>query len=714
MAGSVRRFGLPIIVVTIVLPLAAGTTLLGGVADRCEEMQPIATRCGGADPPLITDQNVYQAATLPEPSPRSPYRDPVFGRCVTRLTDRTSDIATGDQSKGLKNEYSRVQSFNADESLILIRGTEATWYLYRADTLQPLGILPIQGSVDPRWDAHDPSLLYYMDETRLKVFLVQTGENAIVHEFANDFSGLPVATVWTRYEGSPSLDGRYWGFMAQDSSSKTIAFLVYDQIRDLVIAKRDMRAVPGANDVDSVTISPLGTYFVAQFAYCPAGTLGTDANPCGLMVYDAGLGSGRGLVRNIGHSDLALDAQGREVMVYQQLDTDYLSFVDLATGQSTDLWPIDFSHTPMGFHISGRGYKLPGWALVSTHDQDPVSYTWMDDQLFAMELKAGGRVARLAHHHSIVNQGGGLDYFAEPQASSNRDFTKFLFTTNWGRTGTDQVETYLVEMEPGWEGSCAVECSANVPATAKVGAATTFQGSAALTNCQGAAAYDWNFGDVTPHGSGQSTTHAYLITGTYTWTLTATADQRACATSGEVQVSQSGTCALTCSAEVPAQGAVGQPVAFTGSATPAGCSGGLSWDWDFGDGTAHAAESSPTHTYDHSGAFRWKAVASADGVTCTKEGTVTVPSPEAPPVISGVTKISSPFRLKIMGSAFQEGVQVFIGSDQQAWANTTRKGEGILILKQGAALKARFPAGVAVSLRVANPDGQWATATYTR
>ena len=67
-----------------------------------------------------------------------PVRDPVFGRCVVRVTDRTRDLAPDDASAGIKNEYSRVQSFNADETLILARGIDATWYLYNAQTLQPL------------------------------------------------------------------------------------------------------------------------------------------------------------------------------------------------------------------------------------------------------------------------------------------------------------------------------------------------------------------------------------------------------------------------------------------------------------------------------------------------------------------------------------------------------------------------------------------------
>jgi PKD repeat protein len=475
-----------------------------------------------------------------------------------------------------------------------------------------------------------------------------------------------------------------------------------------------MRGVAGADDVDSVTISPLGDYFVAQFGYCPSGTLGTDAHPCGLMVYDRDLLNGRGLVRSIGHSDLALDADGREVMVYQQLDTDQLSMVDLATGQNTDLWPIDFSHTPMGFHLSGRGANLPGWALVSTHDEDAASHTWMDDGLFAMELKPNGRVVRLAHTHSIVNQSGGQDYFAEPQATVNRDFTKALFTTNWGRPGTQQVETYLVELESGWDGSCRLACSAAVPATAQVGAEAPFEASATSSGCLGGVAYEWAFGDGAPHGVTALATHAYAATGTYGWSLTATADQRTCAKTGTIQVSQSGTCALSCTASGPAQAVAGQNAAFTGTVTPAGCPGAVTWDWDFGDGSAHASVSAPSHIYAQAGTYTWQSAASTDGLTCVKTGVIQVVPPEPPPVIVTVQKLGAPFRIKLLGQNFQDGLSVFIGADATPWSFVTRKGDTQILLKGGATLKARFVIGQAVGIRVVNPDGQSASVSFTR
>ncbi len=63
--------------------------------------------------------------------------------------------------------------------------------------------------------------------------------------------------------------------------------------------------------------------------------------------------------------------------------------------------------------------------------------TWMDDSIFAIELKPKGRVARLAHTRSVFKEGpvtyGEKDYWAEPHASVNQDFTRVLFTSSGQR-----------------------------------------------------------------------------------------------------------------------------------------------------------------------------------------------------------------------------------------------------------------------------------------
>jgi hypothetical protein len=110
-----------------------------------------------------------------------------------------------------------------------VRGLAATWYIYDARALKSKGILPFQGPVDPRWDAANPELLYYSEGARLMKCNVRTGDIAVVHDFTADFPGLSVNAVWTRYEGSPSLDGRFWGFMTQGAESQVGFFLIYDQ-----------------------------------------------------------------------------------------------------------------------------------------------------------------------------------------------------------------------------------------------------------------------------------------------------------------------------------------------------------------------------------------------------------------------------------------------------------------------------------------------------
>jgi len=404
--------------------------------------------CTDPQPPFITDFELQEAPQLAEPAARLPFRDPVFGMCMVRVTDRAVDLSPDDPSKGLKNEYSRVQSFNADGSRLLARGIDGTWYVYDAASLQPLRQVPLD--IDPRWSASNPNLIYYSSETRLMSYDLSTGETAAVHDFAADAPG--AVMVWTRYEGSPSADGRYWGLMAEDENWLTSAYIVYNLETDTVLATRDLRAWPDdEREADSVTISPLGNYFLVQMdKYCEPGTLGTEDDPCGLMVYDQSLQNGRGLLRIVGHSDTALTAAGREALVYQDIDTDNISMLDLTSGAVTPLWPIDFSHTPIGLHISGRAFDRPGWAVISTHDGDVASHTWMDDQVFAIELEPGRRVVRLAHTHSLVDENMEHDYWAEPQASVNRDLTRIVFTTNWGRSGTGEVEMYLIELPPDW------------------------------------------------------------------------------------------------------------------------------------------------------------------------------------------------------------------------------------------------------------------------
>lgn len=403
--------------------------------------------CGEPHPAFIRDLVTRQDEKIDEPEPHVPFRDSIYGGCIVRVTDRKHDLAPDDQSKGLKNEYSRVQAFNADGSMIMVRSLDANYYAYDANTLEVLGRLPSMN--DPRWSNLNPNLIYYIGDLTLMSYDLSRGEHQLIHDFSHDFSGQNIAAVWTRWEGNQSLDDRYWALMAEDQDWMTVAFIVYDLNSDQIFSRRDIQ--PPA-DVDSVTISPFGNYFLAQFEFCDHGSMGSEDRPCGLMVYDQDLQNGRGLLRNVGHSDMALDANSHEIFFYQDQDTDHVAILDLATGKISNLFPLDFAHCDgCGMHFSGLGYQLPGWGLITYFDGDPITHMWMDDHIFAVELKPDGQVVRFAQHHSLVDPDQDHDYWAEPHASVNRDFSRIVFTSNMGRSGTGEVEMYMIVLPENWQ-----------------------------------------------------------------------------------------------------------------------------------------------------------------------------------------------------------------------------------------------------------------------
>ena len=169
-----------------------------------------------------------------------------------------------------------------------------------------------------------------------------------------------------------------------------------------------------------------------------------------------------------------------------------------------------------------------------------------------------------------------------------------------------------------------------------------------------------------------------------------------------ILLSQGGTCSLTCTATAPTSGEGGQQLAFTATATPSGCTGSPSFAWDFGDG-ASGTGASVNHAYASAGTYTWTMTATADTAMCTKTGSITITGGVNPPVVWGMTKMGSPFRVKVGGSNLEPGIRVFI--DGAEWTQVTYKNDGKIFLAGGSALKAVIPRGTTHDYRFLNPDG---------
>lgn len=187
----------------------------------------------------------------------------------------------------------------------------------------------------------------------------------------------------------------------------------------------------------------------------------------------------------------------------------------------------------------------------------------------------------------------------------------------------------LAEERHGWvlvapptsatSAECSLTCSAFVGSSANVGDSVSFSGSATQSSCAGPAVFDWDFGDGSLHSDQQYASHTYSAGGTYTWTMTVTADGKTCTKTGSIKV-----CSLACAASVPATSRVGAPVSFQGSATATACPSFNRYEWDFGDGTAKSTAQSPVHTYSAVGVYTWSLKVTNFTLTCTKTGTITI------------------------------------------------------------------------------------------
>jgi hypothetical protein len=371
------------------------------------------------------------------------FRDPTFNSTLVRVTDKARD---GYEGKGIRQEYSRSDPESVDGAHLVLRATEANWYLYSARSYKLIRRLPELGSThepELRWDPRTPSLLYHLAGLKLQTYDVKSKRNKVVHDFKKEFPSLDYLT--TGSEGDASVDRRYWCFaLKKDVKGDwlTKAILVYDRQTDSILGS--MTKLPHSK-IDYVTMDMSGKHCIV--AWDDVGTEVYSRDLKRKLKMPAGF---------VGHSDVAWTADRRDVAVIQNTKTDWISMVDLETGKETNLVSLPFTeNTDLGLHFSGNAARTPGWVLVSTYGaRNPPKgkrHSWMDHQLFMVELKAAPRIWRIAHNHSntFVNPDEGeKEYFAEPQATINLAGTRAYFSSNW--ESFNRIELFSVLLPAGW------------------------------------------------------------------------------------------------------------------------------------------------------------------------------------------------------------------------------------------------------------------------
>ena len=383
----------------------------------------------------VTGRDRQKKSAMPKPPRGKPFSDPAYGTCVVRVTDHEADRL----AKFARNDYSRRQAFNADDSKIVVAASDGSWHYYDANGSRYGGKLEgVGGDAEPQWHPTDPNLMYYFPPfgigMQIRELDVRSGRSRVVADLASRITAIwPRArSAWTKSEGSPSADGRYWALMVDDADWHGLGMLTYDLTTDRVLATYDF-AKNRRGRPDHLSMSPSGQYVVVSWDDGPH-SFARDFSRS-IKLHPKGE-----------HSDLAIGPDGDDVYV----SIDYegsggpVFMRSLRTGARTDLFPTYLEHTATAFHFSGKAFRTPGWVLASTYRESGGPLQWMHSKVFAVELTQRPRVIQLAHHHAVYNE-----YFTEPHASVNRDFTRVVFGSNWDSGSKTDIDTYLVELPRG-------------------------------------------------------------------------------------------------------------------------------------------------------------------------------------------------------------------------------------------------------------------------
>ena len=467
LAGFPQRMGRLLVLPALLLLTATATT--GVIAETVPAMEKTKSTTGFkachdndfAHPPLKS--GVFRKARLdpPErPAKGAAYRDPEIGVCISRLTDHDNEPPR----RFARVSYSRSQPFNADETRILVLDGEGVWHLYDARSLEHIKRLDLGGgSVEPHWHPSDPDVLYLLPnrgglsldayhvglEKRRQLVDFTDIEGIEGHHEARDIRDIwpDAARIWTRWEGSPSRDARYWAFQVETENEKPLGLIAFDLAEERIVGSFDIRRV---GRPDHVSMSPSGKYIVASWpeeaADCPfLRRHGTLEKPCGLMAFTRDFDKAVALSRKSPHSDIAIDASGREVIVIANYESGNVEMIDLASGKTTPLWRIYVDGASTAMHISAKAYQKPGWVLISTYwTKDPDdAQPWYENRLMAVELSADPRILNIAN---LINKA--RTYFSEPHATVNRDFTRIVFNANWGSGRDEDVDVYIAWLSP--------------------------------------------------------------------------------------------------------------------------------------------------------------------------------------------------------------------------------------------------------------------------
>jgi len=340
------------------------------------------------------------------------------------------------------------QAWNNNETYLLLITGDGRTFIFDGNSYQLIKELPQVGGDDIFWDPNNPNKLIFPLDNTLYSYNIATDKLEIIKTFSS------YALINTRGEGNLSNDGRYYAFLGQIDNpyNPYKDIVVYDLQQNSVIATL---ALPtNLENFDWVSISPKGNYVVVDYATENTGRFQ------GVEVYTRNMQFLWQKPLGYGHSDLAIDENGDEVLIMDSYDPikncNSIKKFKLSDGTETSL--LDYSWQ-FDSHISTRHFNNDGWILISTFDgparltDDSLSWLPFEDEIFFLKMNGSQLVKRIAHHRSkrfspITPDPDNSCYWAEPHATISPSGTRILSGSNWRMNVhlDESVDAYIIDL----------------------------------------------------------------------------------------------------------------------------------------------------------------------------------------------------------------------------------------------------------------------------
>ncbi len=415
----------------------------------------VSSKSGSLCHGLRIDNRFDSIPAMDKPGYLNPYRDPTFNTRVVRISNTLF-------GQVVKPMYSTIQSWNADESLLILyhTGVERNGhYLYDGKNYSPIGKLDIlTGNIEEVfWHHTDPDILYYISALfshygSLMEYNVRT-QTAVELANFDSVCGDGQGTTAGNNIMMPSWNDDYFGFRCADASLG-VAFsyrLSTDEVSTLPI---------GGNSPYQPWFAPMPApsgqnYLLNESILSP--DLQRTHRQLDLFEFHSHSSLGRLKNGNDALFATGFDPSPEGCDNAADRGVGALIVHDLNTGLCRAMISESdgYGEPISGTHISAVAHKNPGWIALSSIGYERFFYltnqraapVLLSEIFLANTDPQSHEICRLAHHrtHGKDSRNGGyISYLGEPHVTISPTGTRILFGSDWHDGGS--VDTYVIEL----------------------------------------------------------------------------------------------------------------------------------------------------------------------------------------------------------------------------------------------------------------------------